>query len=298
MGMDKKYFFTCLFVLICCADLSAIHDIGAQEEPGYVDKEGGNFSNSRTPGSYFCFGQWIQDEGTTSYYLFLDQSKGKNQSEICLSPLVVYGIADYLSVFITLPITLSSYEKPDKYRGIGDLTAQFEYVLFSKSDKKRDMYGSLIANIGLPTASRSNGEVLGYGVPSFFLGADYYMLSHRWYAYCAAGATLASTPFECVKSGHEILYEWGFGINLAGWKDNVLTLIFDFNGIYTQKDTNLKGEPDKDTGSNIMYVGPTLFYSHKKFLFAFGIQGPVYEQLNGDQDKQHFRTLTTLSYNF
>lgn len=261
-------------------------------------KKTGNFANDRSPGTSFGFGQYILDEGNTAFYLYIDQSKGKKQSEITLYPLVAYGIADYLSVFCSIPLVTSCYSDGKKSRGIGDVITQFEYVYWQPSTKHIDGWATLVGNITFPTASTPHDESLGLGTPSFFLGSTLSILSTKWYAYAEGGATLIPASYKCTRTGNCFLYEWGAGYNLLGKNNTILALLIDFNGIYTKKDKDNMGVSDPNSGGNILYIGPTLFYSHKSLVLTFGIQGPAVQHLNGTQNKQYYRTLFAGSISF
>lgn len=287
-------FFLFFYFCITIFNISASIDT---DKTYAAEKNIGNFTNDRSPSTVFGFGQFILDEGNTNLYLYIEQDKGQKQNSVTLFPLVAYGIADYLSAYCSLPLIVSCYENGIKSHGLGDLTAQFEYVFWQLS-KPIDVWATIVANLTLPTANTLRNQSLGLGSPSFFLGTTISMLSTKWYAYAEAGGSFVATKYKCIKPGNCFLYEWGFGYNLASQKNTAITMLFDFNGIYTQKDVSNTGISDPNSGGNIVYIGPTLFYSYKSWAITFGIQGPALQALNGTQNKQYYRTLFSASVQF
>lgn len=310
-GMSKKLILLCFLTtsfLVCSSEKPTPSQSTDAKEQN--EKKTGNFANERTPGTYFGFGQYIEDEGTVSLYLFLDQEKGKHQSYIAFCPYAVYALTDSLAVYGSLPLIVSDSSDGDTSRGIGDLLLNAEYSFWDRSTDYSDSYATIVTGVSIPsattiisTSTADDGscickkDSLGYNVPTIFVGATISTLSEKWYAYADCGATIVTSSYNGVKTGNEVVYDFGFGYNLAGWNNRVLTLLFDVDGSYTQKDKE-DGCHDPDTGGHLIYMGPTLFYSHKSWVFAAGIEGVAYQRLNGDQNKNHFRSLLTASIQF
>ena len=279
-----------IIIFSCFAEI--IKDIPEQPKIG-------NLANDAWPTSSFGFGQNIVDKHSIVPYASVYQEKGKNQNYVAWYPQLIYGITDSLSLYVYLPL-ISTYEIDCiKNSGIGDFVAQLEYALIQKNNPTSNFILSIVGNIGFPTGKTDDVKPsLGYGSFSFFLGTSASYIEEQWYAFIETGIIMPLAK-KCTKIGNNVLFAGGLGHNLGNPFGVTLTGILEFNVSYIQK-TKTNGCPDCDSGGTTGYLGPTLFIGYKNFSLFGGIQAPVFQQLNGDQDKQQFRYIinTLISFTF
>jgi hypothetical protein len=118
-----------------------------------------------------------------------------------------------------------------------------------------------------------------------------------WYFFASPG-TLLTTPHDGTKFGNQFFYQWGVARNIAYKSDKwILSAILEFDGIYSQKD-KIKGCIDPNSGSNIIFVGPVLFFTTQRLYSQIGIAFPALQQLNGKQNTNKFLIEADLRWKF
>jgi hypothetical protein len=226
----------------------------------------------------------------------------KTTSLVTFFPEFVYGITNYLDLYITLPIFVTtSLAYPNG--GVGDLLMQLEYAFFQRTTSTNSIQATIVGNITIPTAHISSAITdvisppIGFDAPSFFIGLTASYLSPQWYAYISPGATLTTPSKAHTKFGNTFVYQAGIGCNLGNPGDITLLGYIEFSGNYIQQNKTC-GIKDPNSGGNTIFLGPSIFATKDRWVFWGGIQGPIIQNLNGKQDKERYRTLFSLSITF
>lgn len=187
-----------------------------------------------------------------------------------LAPNVIYGIKDNLSVYFVVPFTPKSRSGSFHSSGMEDVFLQLEYGYFSRSGSDYTLQGTIVGNVQFPTGSSKKFPPTGFGSFSYFVGTTFSYLSTNWYAFVSPGVNITK------KFGNAYLYEWGFGryidqLSPPGW---VFDLLFEFDGTYVDK-----------TGSNLIFLTPSIWLSSERWIFQFGAGWPILQKLHGVEDK-------------
>ena len=260
----------------------------------------GNFAHTFSPFSTFAFGQNIFVKNTFLFYPSLFQCAGKNFTSIELTPAVLYSPTDSFSVYAGLPIVLKDTSDGVTQRGIGDFFFQCEYALIDHSTTHAENMLTIVGNVAAPTTHLSTSDCIqtttNYAATSFFLGTTMCRISVQSYMYASLGATLHTKKHD-VRSGANILYEAGVGLNIASTNKVTIVGLLECNGEYSLKDS-VDHCKDPDTGGNIIYLGPTLSLTSNRWVVTGGIQIPVVQHLNGTQDKTRYRTSLQVALGF
>lgn len=259
----------------------------------------GNFAlpTALEPGPLFGFGQTIVDEND---FLLLEeyyyQQAGSLKYNVLHSSLL-YGITDNLSVYFNVPVILSSKQNNCKSAGVSDIFIQGEYAWFNYSKETYCNQATIVAAMSLPTGSISKIPQLGLGSPSFFIGATANHTSIKWYVFGALGGLLTTSCWN-TKQGNQLFYEGGLGYNL-GYKTAtyILTGILELNGFSSQKN-KINSFFDEDSGGNVIFFGPILFFSYKHINLQCGIQGALFQHVHGNQEKNNFRAAMEVGFFF
>jgi hypothetical protein len=169
---------------------------------------------------------------------------------------------------------------------------------------------SLIGGIKLPTGRDdvrlSNGELLepssqpGSGAIDFQAGAAYSRFLTSRLTLDASGVYTFRMKHDGFKVGDRfdvgtaLAYRLTPDINqFAQW-----SVFAEVNGVWVQKDEPEEG-PNPNTGGVTVFLTPgarVRFTEHMALTVAPSI--PVYQDLNGDQDKTRFKFAATLSFSF
>lgn len=242
---------------------------------------------SQQPGPLISNGQNIVDKNDLLIFFDYDRIKGNHKKYETVTPLFLYGINNFSSLFVTIPIATNFKNNNQCSSGIEDITVQYEYAYFVKNRLSYGLQGTVLANIGLPTGSFKKTPPTGFGSPSFFLGTTFSYLSTEWYTYGSTGATL-TTSRHGNKHGNQYFYQGGFGKNIAYCPEKwIFTWIVEFNGIYEQHD-KINKIIDENSGGNMLRGGYTLWFSTQKLILIGDISAPITQHLFGKQNKTNF----------
>ncbi len=250
---------------------------------------------SQRPGPLFSFGQKNADRSDLLFFPFGFSLRGKNLARTEADLRFLYGIEDFLTLLVGLPIEKDKINNKSS-AGAGDIFAQFEYSLYRHYLEYATKRITLVLNMALPTGSSHKNPPLGFGGPSFFIGNTISHLSLEWYAFISAGAKI-TTKHHDTKFGDQFLYQCGLGhivFNLPGW---IFTLILEFDGIYLKQD-KIKNIINPNSGSNTLFLGPQLWISSQHFIFQGGVQYVVMEHLCGNQNRSKYIAAAAAVYKF
>lgn len=280
-----------ILIALSCFTVSTIN---CRTKHKIIPDKVGNFANLLKPVTNFGLGQNIAVRNSFTPYLSVTQQKGDCENLITLSPQLLYGITDYFSLLISIPIIVKFDENCLSTKGFGDMLAQLEYAFYEHYTKRSRIWATIVANMTLPTGSKPSRYcedklATGFGASSFLIGGTASYLGTMWYSYLSGSATFV-TARQGMKGGDIFFYEFGGGGNLGNPGGITMMALLEFNGILTKKNKT-DGYFDENTGGNIIYLGPSLYASHGRWVIEGGVQFPVFQHLNGTQAKQKFRTL-------
>jgi hypothetical protein len=259
----------------------------------------GNFAlpASQQPGPLVGFGQNIIDKGDLQIFLYLDQLKGKHKNFSEAAPSILYGITDKLSLFVEQSIATKFTYEPFKSHGVEDLIAQLEGAIYECDALYSLAQVTLVGNIGFPVGSATKEPPTGFGAVSFFLGFTANYMKTDWY-YFIAMAGILPTSHHQTKFGKEFLYQFGISKNIAykadGW---ILNWMVELDGVYRQRNT-FRGIVDLDSGGNVVLLGPSLWFSTRRFLVQGGISAVITEHLFGVQFKDKYFAAFDVGWKF
>lgn len=252
---------------------------------------------SQQPGPIVGFGQNIVDKNDFLGLFEYGRLKGKHQKYNTIAPSFVYGINDHSSLFVRIPIAIDFKDNNRHSSGVGDVTAQYEYMYYSKDRPTYGIMGTVVGNIGFPTGSLKKDPYTGFGSTSFFLGTTLSYLSIEWVLYGSPGITF-TTSHHGNKVGNQFLYQWGFGKNIAYYpKEWILTWIIEFNGLYKKRDA-FHHVIDKNSGENLLLGGFTLWFATQKFAATGSVSLPVTQHQFGHQHKNQYFFEIVLAWKF
>jgi hypothetical protein len=258
----------------------------------------GNFSLpfSQQPGPLVSFGENIVDKGQKQLFLMGDAFLGNNNYMSDVTPGILYGITNDLSIFFNAPFSPGNKTQNSHSSGLEDVFAQLEYAVYTKQSSETTNQATLVANVTFPTGSSSKNPPTGLGSSSFFMGATFFHMGTDWFFFTSPGAIL-TTSKHSTKFGNQLLYQFGLGRNIpspSGW---ILAWIVEFDGQYTWKN-RIKDSIDPNSGGHIIYLTPSLWISSKTFILQVGAGYPVVQQLYGHQLRQFLSFIFNLGITF
>ena len=259
----------------------------------------GNFAlpYSQQPGAFMSFGQNTVEKGKTLLYLFADDFAGDHQHYIDAMPSIVYGFSDNLSIFFTVPFAVSYQQQSDHSSGLKDIFLQLEYTVYSKETKCYTDTATLVVNTSFPTGSSEKNPPTGFGAQAFFLGGTYSRLYTDWFGFVSPGL-LVPTSHHGTRFGNNILYQLGLGKNICYETSRyILSWLLELNGTYYQKN-RIDGETDPDSGGNIIYMIPSLWFSTQHLIVQGGVGWAIAQNWNGHQPKSTYLLAANIGWTF
>lgn len=258
----------------------------------------GNFALpfSQQPGPLVSFGQNIIDKGQVQLFIFGDAFIGDDSYLTDITPGIVYGITDDLSLFFNVPLSPGNKDGDFHSAGLEDLFVQFEYAFFTKKTSDTINQATIVANVTFPTGSSSKNPPTGFGSTSFFVGSTFCHMKTDWFFYTSPGAVL-TTSRHGTKFGDQLLYEFGLGRNIpspCGW---IFAWQIEFDGLYAWKD-RIKSTTDPNSGGNVIYITPSLWASTENLILQLGTGYPALQHLNGKQSKKFLSVVFNFGITF
>lgn len=275
----------------------------------------GNFSldSSQEPGLFFSFGQNIIDKNQLILSINPNYLYSPGQPVVDETPSLLYGISDTSSVLLTLPYSSNYNNGSQKLSGTGDFILDLEYAYYSNNTTQYSDQATIVFSPTFPTSNldeiststtkvrKHNTRVSRKNAPtnndtaSYFFGTTYSRTLVDWYGFIAPGF-LVFNKKEGLQQGSQYFYNVGLGRNIKSVeKEYIFFGLVELNGQYTDK-TRLNSRAQPNSGGNIIYATPSLWYSTPKFIIQLGISLPINQYWYGDQPNTSYYASTIISY--
>lgn len=174
---------------------------------------------------------------------------------------------------------------------------QLEYVYYSKQTHDYADTATLVMSTSIPTGSSQKNPATGYGAPTFFLGGTFSRLYADWFGFFSPGF-LATTSRNGTSFGNNFLYQFGLGKNISYETSKyILSWLVELNGTYYQKN-QFHGQTDPNSGGNIIYVMPSIWYSTQHLILQGGVGWAVQQRWNGNQQNSTYLLAASIGWTF
>ena|SRR3990167_373925 len=289
--------------LLLILSTSAATNCSIERPLGSTPEHRKNLAYTLTPVTTFGFGQNIVDKKNLLFYPYIYFFTGKNTHLVELAPAFLYGITNWLSLYVIIPFFTPYKINGVTSSGLSNIIIQMEYAFIQQISDTAINEATIVINVSPPSAHLKTSFDLCCtpttlaNSASFFLGATASHTSLDWYIYGSAGVTISVTK-ECTHYGNSWLYEAGIGHYLASvHKQYTLAGILEFNGVYNQKNSAF-GQHIQNSGGNTFYIGPSLCLCANRWQVQGGFQLPAVQKLNGCQQKQSLRGTAAFTWIF
>lgn len=251
---------------------------------------------SQQPAPLVSFGQTMVDKGVVQLFLFGDGFFGNHNYTTDLFPAAIYGLTDNLTLYVTLPFSPRNRYGKSHSSGLGDLYLEGEFLLYDKDSLCSSDQLTLVLGFGLPTGSAVKAPPTGFGTAAFFIGGTFSHLTINGLLFTSHGINFAGSNHG-IKFGSQFLYQFGFGRALPSRAETILLWMVEVDGTYSWQD-RIQRVINPDSGGNIVYVTPSIWFSSKQTIIQFGIGYPVVQTLFGNQFKEKISFAFNLGFTF
>lgn len=241
---------------------------------------------SQQPGPLVSFGENIVDRGDLQFFTAADAFIGNDSYSTEFIPGFLYGVTDRFSLFFNVPVSPGNKEGRHHSSGLEDIFFQPEYAFLLKKTEDSMDQATLVFNVTFPTGSSHKNPPTGFGSPSFFIGATYNHMETKWFVFFQPGAVI-TTSHHGTKFGNQYLYQAGYEMIIWGKPEKMIfAWMVEVDGTFSERD-RFHGKTNRNSGGNIIYVTPSLWYSDKRFLVQAGPGFPVVQSHHGHQPTQY-----------
>jgi hypothetical protein len=297
--MKKEVSFTSCFLVIFLFS----SPLKAQEQgvsaPSVQPPSIGLFTlpTSQEPGPFFSFGQNIIEKNKLQIYLSPNYLKVDDGNFFAITPSFLYGLTDSASFFLSTPLAIDYRNGTDHSSGTGDTGLQFEYAFYQSSDITKYEFATVVTAVTLPTGSIYKSPPTGFGSPAYFFGATFNRSFIEWFWFVSPGISV-TTPYKEIRLGSQYLYQLGIGHDILSMKNKyTFSGLIELNGQYTEKN-KVFGQTIPDSGGNVIFIAPSLWFSTQKLIIQLGIALPIFQHLYGDQVKNKYNIAASLGWTF
>jgi hypothetical protein len=246
----------------------------------------------------FSYGQMILDKGVTQVYLDTYTFKFKQAHFASTLPYLVYGIRDDLSIIFFVPIAMSYALDGQRSSGFGDVAAQLEYAYFQKEKERYTLQATVLGIMNVPSGSAHTMPPTGAGVTTFLLGATFSFVSVDWYLFNDYCISIAANNHKITNPGNEFFYQAGIGHNIAYIPEKMIfSWLVELLGSYT-KNHQFLNRININSGSHVVYLAPSLWYSTKHLVLQAGVALPVFQRYFDRQHSNKFIFATSIGWTF
>lgn len=259
----------------------------------------GNFAlpASQEPGPFYSFGQNIIDKNDLQTYIYPNFTNSPQQHSFAFPVSLLYGITDDSSVLLTVPIATRQSQGPKHSSGIGDSTIQGEYAFYSSSNARYEEELTAVGYFSIPSGSAAKNPPTGFGAWSYFAGGTYNRMWVNWLIFASGGAANVS-KHNNDQLGTQYIYQGGIGHVLRSESGvYIFSALAEIDGEYTES-SYLSGQLESNTGGNIIYFTPSIWYSTQKLFLQIGLSIPIAQHWYGQQDKVNYYASAALGWTF
>lgn len=286
--------FSCSSLTFAANDEQAVDDGESIGTPPVI----GNFAldNSQQPSPLISFGQTIIDRNQVQLYLQTISPYHTGGAFANANVTLAYGISDSTALTFNYPLRSSPALKSLYSIQLLDISLQLEHAFYTSGNSKLQDQATIVGAITLPThESRSIDAIVGYGVPSYFLGTTFNRTYVDWLVFTSPGVLITTTSNH-IRIGSQILYQAGVGHNILYVSDeSILFGLVEFDGQYAEKNV-FYGYANHDSGGNVIFLTPSVSFSTPHTITQVGVGFPVVQNLNGNQIATDYFVAATFTW--
>ncbi|MBY0353516.1 hypothetical protein K2W90_04065 [Candidatus Babeliales bacterium] len=263
-----------------------------------------NFSSLSAHEPLFGFGPDTIRKGGYAIEGEFEYERVGDERETEVAADIMYGVTEYLAVSATIPFIINKQEqengKCEAFRsaGLGKLEARAKYRLYFDYQYGKRTQVVLIGGIRFPTVGLNKNPALGNRTMDFIVStaAGYETLQA---SYFGTITYTINTRGHGQQEGNELNLTLSAGFRPEPISYYKLDWLFflEFDLVHTAK-AKIHRSKDNNSGGYVAFVGPIVFVSKENILFKAGIQAPMFEHVNGMQEKHDYRVAFGLDLHF
>lgn len=233
--------------------------------------------------------------GIETEFEFDDNGSDREQR---LNYELIYGFTEDIALTLKVPQVTDKESGAQSSSGLGDIALRGKYQFFKKDTLGAQDKATLIYGLEFPSGDEDKNPALGNGAIDHLFGLSLGHESTILYGF-ATGRYILRTDSGSLDKGDQGLFDFAFGFRpwLRPYKSWDLVVLLENSYIWTGKDERGSVGVDNSGGQKLL-IGPTFLWSIRNIMVKGGVQFPVWEDLNGNQEDTDFRSIAALEYHF
>lgn len=255
----------------------------------------GNFRlrTAQQPVSLFGTQQTIVDKGDILLFNGLVNNKGSLASKETVAG-VLYGMTDNWSVLAAVPYALELKDQECQTSGIEDIILHTDVALWKRESSHSAQLWTGLSYALFPTGNPRLAPPTGFGAPTVAVATTFSHTTVKFYSALSLLGFFHMTHNN-MRPGNQFTYEYAAGYNLGHPMCGTLVGLLEFNGIHLKKN-KIDCKTDPLSGGNIIFLGPSLFWSFANVVLQVGIQFPLVHKLHNPQERYSYRTAFLINW--
>lgn len=228
----------------------------------------------------------------------LEYEKTHSERKSSLHEEIIYGLRENFSLTLSIPFILEKNVSGSTSSGLGDVALRGKFRFYKKDDLGAQNKVALFGGIKFPFGNKDKKPSIATSSFDYLLGITAGYESLKWY-YFGTMRYWFNNKDSIREKGDVFLYDMAVGLRpvLREYYESDIVFLLELNGEHRSKD-KVSHLEDKDSGGNILYLGSTFLWSYRNWMIKGGIQVPVYQDLNGGQEKEDFRSVLAVEVHF
>jgi len=238
-----------------------------------------------SPGPHVLFKEGI--EVHTELYRSDRGDKAENETAIAFK----YGLTGNWVAGVALPYQYLK-EGSERNGGVGDITFSTKYRFWRQDALGTQESMAVLFKVKPDTASSDGVPSTGTGTTDALAGLTYGYESLKWYRWASARYRRNGRSDIGFQRGDTFLVDLAGGIRLTPpdyWKPDTVWLL-ELNGEISQR-AELDGRELANSRGQEWFISPGLMWTVRNFAVKAGVQLPVVNNLNGDQNESDYRAV-------
>lgn len=216
------------------------------------------------------------------------------QNELGLE--LVYGLTGNWSAGVEIPLSLVAAGSVAT-GGLGDISVFTKWRFWRNDMPGAQESAALLFKLIGDTGDDTRSPALGTGTTDGIVGLAWGYESRRWYRWASLRYRQNGTDANGLQRGDMMRLDLVGGIRLkqTGYLEPDMVWLLELNGEYGRR-ARLNGVEVANSGGTQWFVSPGIFWTYRNFAIKAGVQIPIYDDLNGNQQASDYRALMVFEW--
>ncbi len=221
--------------------------------------------------------------------LEVEAEKAVDEKEQALVLDITYGLTGDWALGVDLPYEFKN-DGINSDNGNGDLAIFTKYRFWRRDSLGLQESAAILVKVISDTAADNKTPTLKKGVTDTVIGLTYGYESRRWYRWASVRYRNNGINDAGIDRGDQIFIDLVGAIRLTptGYLEPDTVWMLELNGELGER-SEFGGEELTKTGGVEWFISPGIFWTKRNFAIKAGIQIPVAQNLNYNQDASSYR---------